>query len=269
MQIKMALMITPTTNDILLGRGKTYHYHTGNQRFRATIAVHIPKYAEERTTRKQKSKIVESIVEGMYEEGCRFLKQDVQSFLWYEIGRQKAKKKVGHALRDATAEMHRSLKRADLISSRTRLMPFGDRVTFDPQPVQSQSAAMDMSSDLHKSTAESDLSQKVNSSVNHPAEVPSKVDDDSAKSSGDSCGSDSGAIFLDSSGDSKYADLEPISIANIALSAQPQISYSQIVDEDKTYYDPIDDVSGNIEQDFFSSILDMLNQASSVMKDSP
>lgn len=257
MKIIMTTRITPSTNDILLGRGKTYHNHRGNQRFRAIIAVHIPKYADAQTTRKQKTRIVQSIVEDMYSDGCRFLKKDRKSTLWCDVGSNNAKKKVGHALRDATAEMNRSLKRAERIHFQERGIPISDRVSSAPQPCESQST-MDAASDPHESSTPISLCRTTSSSTSHNL----KMDDDS---SGDSCESDHGGLFP-ASEFFKYADIEPISIANIALSSQPQLSHLQGPNEDDDIDSTKDDVAEKDEADFFSSVLDMLNEASSVMK---
>lgn len=110
MLMSMDRGVTPTDNDVLAGRGKTWHNHPGNQRFRALIALYIPKYADDNTTRKQKTQFVQTIVEEMLGEGHRFLKMDSKTKQWHELDKHKAKCKVGHALRDATAEMLRSLQ---------------------------------------------------------------------------------------------------------------------------------------------------------------
>lgn len=232
----MAQLITPTEHDVLLGRGKTYHNHKGNQRFRAIIAVYIPKYADEQTTRNEKTRIVESIVEDIYQDGCRFLKQELPSCVWYEIGFQRAKDKVGHALRDATAEMHRSFKRAELVraSRNTRqTVPFESTATSNTQP--------------------NEISAK---------QAARKKDDDS-----DSCESDSGDLFP-ASGDFKYANIEPISIEKIERSSQHRIGDIQPLNVAEGEVVSTNDTVVVAEDDFFSSILDMLNQASNVMKDS-
>jgi hypothetical protein len=269
MKITMATRIIPTTNDILLGRGKTYHNHRGNQRFRAIIAVHIPKYSDEETTRKQKTRIVQSIVEDMYNDGCRFLKQDGKSTLWHDVEFHNAKKKVGHALRDATAEMHRSLKRAsEMVSSShsRRQIQTQERATTAPEPVESRSA-MNVAIDLHESNKSDALSRKRMSSL--PFQSNLKVDD---CSSGESCESESGGLFP-ASEFFKYSDIEPISIANISLSSQPHYlsqhpHRTACCEEDERNDSSVgNNLLQNDEADFFSSELDMLNQASSVMKD--
>lgn len=234
----MAAMITPKTHDILLGRGKTYQNHEGNQRFRAIIAVHIPKYADKQTTRDEKTRIVESIVEDIYQGGCSFLKQELPSCVWFEIGYQKVKDKVGHALRDATAEMHRSFKRAELMNSQRRSMAFESRVAFDPQPAE-------------------------NHTVHHTPMI-----EESVATSDGSCGSDFSGLFSTLE-DHSVADIEPISLAKIALLSQPQIGYEQAFNDDEIYYAITGDTLANDEADFFSSLLGMLDEASNVLRDSP
>lgn len=286
-------VIQPTMHDILLGRGKTYHNHRGNQRFRAIIAVHIPKYADNQTTRKQKTKIVQSIVQDMYKDGCRFLNKNGKQpdSVWYDVGIQSAKKKVGHALRDATAEMNRTLKRAEHIQSRQRRRSLSrqtsrstilDRAAFDSEPDESKSAILECLPDTINSV---DLSWRA-SNTTTVSRANNRKKTDCNSSSDDSC--DSSGLFPTSEL-FKYADIEPISIENFSTvlvsQQQPRRLSAPLanlhLEHNSSSADGADTAeqrnswtmasSTNIfqmeedEGDFFSSLLGMLNRASSVM----
>lgn len=272
----MASWTTPTTNDIVLGRGKTYHYHRGNQRFRAIIAVHMPQYADEKATRLRKTKIVEGIVDSLYKDGCRFLKQDRKTFVWYDVGFHKAKAKVGHALRDAISEMHRSLARAAVIRSQkiTRALPPRVRTKkkatsiIAPNSFESQSE-MNATFDLHEGVI---LSEKNNRKASSPgAAAVQNLKMNEFSSGDDSSESDIGGLFPASSIQdySKFADIEPTSIASIALSSQPELTADLhgSINEDESTGSIVGNTFKKEEADFFSSLLDMLNQASSVIRE--
>jgi len=111
MEEKKISCVTPTKNDILCGRGNTCYEHIGNQRFRVIIAVHLPKYTDPKTTRQQKTLLIQKMVEEMYLDGSRFLRENAGG--WCVLSRVEAQAKVGHALRDSAAEMRRCLNPKD------------------------------------------------------------------------------------------------------------------------------------------------------------
>ena len=96
------LIRNPTATDVLNGRGGRVNAHCGNVFFRTIIKRYRNEYLSNETTRYGKhliaAKIV-SILRNLSPPG-RFLQQDVTSGLWLEIGDEKARKKVGQALRE-------------------------------------------------------------------------------------------------------------------------------------------------------------------------
>mmetsp|Transcript_10702 Transcript_10702/g.16398 ORF Transcript_10702/g.16398 Transcript_10702/m.16398 type:complete len:216 (-) Transcript_10702:87-734(-) len=103
-------VLIPNDMDVLCGRGSTCYKHPGNQHFRVVIAVHLPKYANPDTSRKEKTSLIQKIVNDLqYKENSRFLREGEGG--WYCLNINEAKAKVGHAMRDAAAEMKRCLKR--------------------------------------------------------------------------------------------------------------------------------------------------------------
>ena len=198
-------------NDILCGRrGKTSH--RGNRRFRAVIAVHMPKYANPKTTWKQKAIIVEGLVEDMHQEGCRFLKQKGNTNLWYDVDHHNAKIKVGRALRDAKTEMIRSLSQTKLLESkRTRSSTTRHSLRGSPSSVEPTTTT---TNGIHANATKS-------------SSIPSFGDDLNTGSCSDSDDSDNGILFT-STEFFKYADFEPISLASILFTSQHQGSAQPI-----------------------------------------
>jgi hypothetical protein len=111
----------PTTSDVLCGRGQTNASHDGNQRFRASIGLHLDSYLAAKN-RLGKTMLVAEIVKRVRESGGKFLKKDRKSGEWFDIADKQACKKVGHALRDAHAERirnHDAYGKQSQISPRT------------------------------------------------------------------------------------------------------------------------------------------------------
>ncbi len=91
----------PKTHDVLCGRGKSSLNHVGNKWFRGIIASHLDHYLT--ASRLEKGLIVDNIVESVLSSGGKFLKQEINSGPWLEVGTKKARERVGHAFRDANA----------------------------------------------------------------------------------------------------------------------------------------------------------------------
>ena len=88
--------ITPTSQDVLLGRGKGFRYHPGNVRFHKIIEAHEERY--ESANRLGKQILSEAILKLMKDSGSRFLKQD--AFGWFVVGDSVARERVAHAFRN-------------------------------------------------------------------------------------------------------------------------------------------------------------------------
>ena len=86
--------------DILCGRDKMSHAHSGNKRFRAMIEKHREEYQNARS-RDTKTNITIRLVDHIRQQGGRFLKQDEKTGEWSDLGDSFAREKVSHALRSA------------------------------------------------------------------------------------------------------------------------------------------------------------------------
>ncbi|OEU08272.1 hypothetical protein FRACYDRAFT_196709 [Fragilariopsis cylindrus CCMP1102] len=89
----------PSNNDVLCGRGNVYSNHYGNQFFGKVIRDNITVY-KEATTRPDKIKVVDGILDKIRDNGARFTKVDTQTERWYELNDVQAHQKIGHAIRD-------------------------------------------------------------------------------------------------------------------------------------------------------------------------
>lgn len=119
--------------DVLCGRDKATFNYVGNRRFRVTINLYIPKYAEARTKR-EKAAVIVSLVRTLRDEvGTRFLKlyepkgagkhdtEDTAEDVYLEMDEAQSRKKVGHALRDMSVARHQqSTKHAASASKKSR-----------------------------------------------------------------------------------------------------------------------------------------------------
>jgi hypothetical protein len=101
----------PSELDVICGRGKGCYDQAGNIRMRDICKANISKYLAAKT-KLDKSLVISDIVEQVQNNGtARFVKLD-KDLGWVVISDEKAREKVGHALREAlTAEYrHRQPK---------------------------------------------------------------------------------------------------------------------------------------------------------------
>ena len=85
----------PGRNDVIFGRGKKYHQHLGNIRYRGLVEDCKEKY--DNASRDEKKRITEEIVGIVKETTGRFLKDDGAG--WVEVADDVARLKVSSAFR--------------------------------------------------------------------------------------------------------------------------------------------------------------------------
>lgn len=102
---QFAASIRPTDMDVLCGRGKAFSKHPGNVKFAATIQSNLQKYRDA-PRRIDRSLLVASLVEKIFDGGSRFIKKNKAADTWIELDADQRHEKVGHALRD----LHRKTK---------------------------------------------------------------------------------------------------------------------------------------------------------------
>ncbi|KAL3769179.1 hypothetical protein ACHAW5_000649 [Stephanodiscus triporus] len=94
-------------NDVLCGRGGGTNVHPGNRRFRDLINSNRRAYIKAR--KNDKPAISRSIVRSIRKMDGRFLKKDVKTGDWFEIGDDFAREKTSQALRQRAPEMRKVL----------------------------------------------------------------------------------------------------------------------------------------------------------------
>lgn len=102
----------PNENDVLCGRGGRINSHAGNVQFREVIQSRKKEYLAPTTKKLEKAHIAAAIVNeirGMNPPG-RFLKEDRDTGLWFDIGDAKAIKKTGQALREDAPDIRPDLE---------------------------------------------------------------------------------------------------------------------------------------------------------------
>jgi hypothetical protein len=79
-------IITPHDHDVLSGRGNFVNYHAGNENFRSLVRKHKVAYVACPKPQKGRfSKVIVDEIKALRPPG-RFLKQDLSTKLWYDIG---------------------------------------------------------------------------------------------------------------------------------------------------------------------------------------
>ena len=87
----------PSPADILLGRGKPFQSHPGNQRMLQIVDAYRQRYL--RAERKEKHSIVEEVISAIRATGGRFLSRVEYENYWIEVNHAISYRKVGHAFR--------------------------------------------------------------------------------------------------------------------------------------------------------------------------
>lgn len=94
-----AIVATYNDIDVLCGRGGATNSHTGNRKFRKIVASHRESYlrAKKRDKPAYAQHVLELVRNQSRSKPCRFLKKDLNSGVWYDIGDEKAREKVAQA----------------------------------------------------------------------------------------------------------------------------------------------------------------------------
>jgi hypothetical protein len=88
-------IIVPKNLDVLLGRGRPFHEHTGNMRCNFEVMAAMEEY--ERVSRNDKTGIARSVIARIKDCGGRFLKRN--EGIWEEVDDSEALKKISHSFR--------------------------------------------------------------------------------------------------------------------------------------------------------------------------
>jgi len=100
----------PKDEDIICSWARQNHSHPGNEKFRIMINEYAPTYLNV-STKYQKSEVIAKIVAEVRSKspGGGFVKKDFYSNRWFEVGDEKARDKVGHAIRKAAVGLGKKL----------------------------------------------------------------------------------------------------------------------------------------------------------------
>jgi hypothetical protein len=99
-------VLEPTKDDVLLGRGKPFQNHPGNQRMLLIVDERKEQYLA--VKRDQKRAIVEEVLGVIQEGGARFLKRSADGHYWKEVEPAISFEKVSHALRSKVRRLEDS-----------------------------------------------------------------------------------------------------------------------------------------------------------------
>jgi len=102
----------PDDEDVICSWARQNHSHPGNEKFRQMINEYAPTYLNV-NTKYQKSEVIAKIVAEVRNKsspGVGFVKKDFYSNRWFEVGDEKARDKVGHAIRKAATELGKKIR---------------------------------------------------------------------------------------------------------------------------------------------------------------
>jgi len=95
----LPLNFAPSPKDILCGLGNVFSNHEGNRFFGSIIRQNLKQYREA-SSRPEKIRVVDDILQEIKSNGTRFAKLDSEDKRWYELNDVLAHQKIGHAIRD-------------------------------------------------------------------------------------------------------------------------------------------------------------------------
>jgi hypothetical protein len=86
----------PGRNDVLLGRGRPFHEHTGNILMRSAVEAHMNEYTLAPVG--HKTVIAQKVFDAVRSNGARFLNRRPDGW-WVQVSDDEARDKVRHAFR--------------------------------------------------------------------------------------------------------------------------------------------------------------------------
>ena len=100
----------PHEHDVLCGRGNYVNYHSGNQYYRNLVKKYFLQYVS--ASKNEKPRYAQLIYHevGMRDPPGRFLRQDLDTKLWHDVGEKKALDKTRQALREGAPEVRSRVK---------------------------------------------------------------------------------------------------------------------------------------------------------------
>ena len=128
---------SPRPQDVLLGRGFSFTWHTGNNRFQEIINEHVAQYFAA-TSRNDRSRIVQQVFEQVKSRGSRFLRQNEQTGQYHPVCDKVAREKIGQAIRYKKAR--RNAFRSSVQRDRS-----GTDTSRPARPLKSTSAPLEQS----------------------------------------------------------------------------------------------------------------------------
>ncbi|CAB9496151.1 Nitrilase family, member 2 [Seminavis robusta] len=96
----------PSAHDVVIGKGKKFYFHAGNQWLRDVVAERIAEYSQA-TTKADKSNIISKVVEYISQNG-RFVKIDTHTGQWVYAEPLLCREKCSQTFRDNLAQTYRS-----------------------------------------------------------------------------------------------------------------------------------------------------------------
>jgi len=96
----------PGEHDVVIGKGKKFYFHSGNQWLRTLVSSMLEEYKQAQT-KSDKSNIISDVVEYVRQHG-RFVKRDLKTGKWVFAEPLLCREKCSQTFRDNLAETYRS-----------------------------------------------------------------------------------------------------------------------------------------------------------------
>mmetsp|Transcript_16027 Transcript_16027/g.20283 ORF Transcript_16027/g.20283 Transcript_16027/m.20283 type:complete len:195 (+) Transcript_16027:41-625(+) len=110
---------TPSSHDIICGKGKDCYDHKGNRWFRHIVSFYVDGYIAAKDSKFKKSKIVSDIFNKIRRYLGRnngFVSRDRKNGNWCQVCAAKAREKIGHELRVAVSNRGKKAEKAKMLA---------------------------------------------------------------------------------------------------------------------------------------------------------
>lgn len=164
----LPLSYTLGDNDVVCGKGQIVFDHVGNQRFRQLIEQSLDRYVDK--SKLEKTLLITEMVNRVRQNSPSggFVKKDIVSGRWYEVGDRFAREKVSQSFRDCLNEKYRS-SRTSRKKRREDLQESGGLMKHRPNSYKRQRSSTSSESSFQQSSdREATIRQGFSSSSPNP-----------------------------------------------------------------------------------------------------
>lgn len=129
---------SPTALDVVCARGKEAYMHPGNKRYRDIISKYLKNYIKAETKNEKSSIVLKIVQEVRNDAPAGFIRFCNIENLWYEIGDESSREKVGQTIRETLTQqdpLKRAKQRMKRALNKAKRLAAQQAADFEPIPL--------------------------------------------------------------------------------------------------------------------------------------